>query len=244
MESCSAMKEIFILQHAAHEAPGFFAELLHQHGLAFRVLHLYAGESLPRGVDAMRGLIMMGGPMSVNDEAIYPWLVPEMMLIRQAVAAGIPTLGHCLGGQLVSKALGGVVSRNQVQEVGWHEVEKVASAAYTPWLENLPDRFSAFHWHGETFSLPPGAVHLLRNAHCEHQAFAIGAHVLGFQCHPEMTQDMVMQWTEVMGDDLLRASDSVQDAESIRHDLPDKIRRLNAVARWLYRPWFAQILLP
>lgn len=233
------MNHVLILQHAAHEGPGFFAELLHEHQLDFRILRLDLGDPLPDHTEHLHALVMMGGPMSVNDEHLHPWLAPEMALIRQAVARGIPTLGHCLGGQLISKALGGVVSRNAVSEIGWHPVEAVTNS---PWLADLPPRFTLFHWHGETFSLPPGAVHLLRNTHCENQAFAIGDHVLAFQCHPEMTADMVRQWTQSMNADLQNTGDAVQNAAQICTALDEKITSLNQHARRLYQHWFEHLL--
>lgn len=230
------MKEIFILQHAAHEGPGFFAELLREHGLAFRLLRLDLGEAVPARADHLRALVMMGGPMSVHDEHIYPWLAPEMALIRQAVAVGIPTLGHCLGGQLISKALGGVVRRNAVMEIGWHAVEQTQ---HSPWQQDLPSSFDMFHWHGETFSLPPGAALLLRNTHCEHQAFAIGEQVLGFQCHPEMTVEMVQQWSE--GAETQQSGAAIQNTAQICAVLDEKISALNQYARKIYRRWLAQL---
>lgn len=124
--------------------------------------------------------------MSVNDD--LPWLQPVFELIRTAVADGVPVIGHCLGGQLISKALSGAVTRNPVKELGWGEVMATAAAA-RDWLGDL-ERFAAFHWHGETFAIPPGATRILRSAYCENQAFVMGPH-LGMQCHVEMTAAMI-----------------------------------------------------
>ena len=112
----------------------------------------------------------MGGPMSVNDD--LPWLLPVFDLIRAAVAASVPVIGHCLGGQLISKSLGGVITKNPVKELGWGEVETTDAAARV-WVGDL-ERFEAFHWHRETFSIPSGATRILKSAFCENQAFEIG----------------------------------------------------------------------
>lgn len=234
------MSEILILQHAEHEGPGFFGELLREHDLPFRILRLDLGETVPTSLDGIRALVMMGGPMSVNDEQAYPWLAPEMALIRQAVAAGLPTLGHCLGGQLISKALGGMVGPNPVKEIGWHAVERTPAGADSPFLRELPRRFELFHWHGETFTLPAGATHLLRNENCEHQAFSIGEHVLAFQCHPEVTAEMVRDWCGDMAADLASRDPAVQSPATMQQGLEARASHLHEIARRLYAPWLAR----
>ncbi|MEW5790663.1 MAG: type 1 glutamine amidotransferase [Pseudomonadota bacterium] len=235
------MSEILILQHAEHEGPGFFGELLREHDLPFRILRLDLGETLPTALDGIRALVMMGGPMSVNDEQAYPWLAPEMALIRRTVAAGLPTLGHCLGGQLIAKALGGTVKSNPVKEIGWHPVEKTPAGVDSPYLQNLPQCFELFHWHGETFTLPEGAVHLLRNDNCEQQAFSLGTHVLGFQCHPEVTAVMVRDWCSDMAEDLVSQSPAVQTPIDMQQDLEARVSRLHETARAIYAPWLARV---
>lgn len=235
------MSEILILQHAEFEGPGFFGELLREHKLPFRVLRLDRGEALPSTLEGIRALVMMGGPMSVNDEDQHPWLAAEMALIRQAVTTGLPTLGHCLGGQLIARALGGTVSRNPVKEIGWHAVEKTPAGAQSPYLKDLPQRFELFHWHGETFTLPEGAVHLLSNENCANQAFSIGGHVLGFQCHPEVTADMVRDWCSDMDEDLDGPSPAVQTPQVMQQDLESRIQGLQQTARAIYAPWLARV---
>ncbi|MEK8089498.1 type 1 glutamine amidotransferase [Thermithiobacillus plumbiphilus] len=235
------MSEILILQHAEFEGPGFFGELLREHELPFRVLRLDRGEALPGTLEGIRALVMMGGPMSVNDEDQYPWLGPEMALIRQAVTTGLPTLGHCLGGQLIARALGGTISRNPVKEIGWHAVEKTPAGMDSPYLHALLQRFELFHWHGETFSLPEGAVHLLGNENCTNQAFSIGGHVLGFQCHPEVTARMVRDWCCDMAEDLESLSPAVQTPQTMQQDLESRIQGLHETARAIYAPWLARV---
>jgi len=193
------------------------------------------GSAVPRDPRRFSGLVFMGGPMSVNDE--LPWIAPVLELIREAVRKDVPVLGHCLGGQLISKAFGGAVRANAVKEIGWGEVRVADNALARAWLGDLQS-FDSFHWHGETFSIPPGATRLLENAHCANQAFAIGKH-LGMQCHVEMTEDMVKAWTRSGADEIREASASpgVQQAAEIETNLKDRLGALHEVANRLYDRW-------
>jgi GMP synthase-like glutamine amidotransferase len=133
-------------------------------------------------------LIVLGGPMSVNEEDAFPWLRPEKRFIRDAVLNGIPTLGICLGAQLIASAMGARIYKHAHKEIGWFDITA------TPNRENcfqFPERCLAFHWHGETFDLPPGAIHLARSQGCENQAFQIGRHVIGLQFHLETTPESI-----------------------------------------------------
>ena len=176
----------------------------------------------------------MGGPMSVNDD--LPWLPPTFALIRQAVEQGIPVIGHCLGGQLMSKALGGSITRNPVKELGWGEVT-VTDPAAQDWLGDL-DRFEAFHWHGETFSIPPGATRILKSAWCENQAFVMGPH-LGMQCHVEMTEAMIRLWNKGWAEEQATPGPSVQLPDEMVVRLEERIAAMRAAADRLYAHWIA-----
>ena len=174
--------------------------------------------------------------MSVNDDC--PWIAPVLALIRCAVSADIPVLGHCLGGQLISKALGGVVSKNQVKEIGWGEVTVAENVEACRWFGELRG-FNGFHWHGETFALPVGATRVLSSKFCENQAFSLGKH-LGFQCHIEMTEAMIRNWCAIGGDEIAAAAASAgvqQPAEILDAALAENIRALNAVADTVYSHW-------
>ncbi|MBT9613816.1 MAG: type 1 glutamine amidotransferase, partial [Burkholderiales bacterium] len=162
------MKPVAIFRHSQTEGPGYFATFLTQHNIPLELIKIDAGDPVPTDVSAYSGLVFMGGPMSVNDD--LPWIVPVLNLIREAVRQDIPVLGHCLGGQLISKALGGAVTKNPAKEIGWGEVSIVDQAAARAWFGDAPDKFLSFHWHGETFSLPPGATRILESPHCANQA--------------------------------------------------------------------------
>ena len=231
------MKPIYIFRHFACEGPGYFAEFLERRQIPYRIVALDQSEPVPANIDAMSGLVFMGGPMSVNDP--LPWIAEELKLIREARDDQLPVLGHCLGGQLIAKALGAQVRVNAVTEIGWHPVEK----ADTPsaWLTALPSRFEVFHWHGETFDIPAGATHLLRSAWCENQAFVLDS-LLAFQCHVEMTAPMVRVWADLNRETLAQPSASVQSHEAIVAALEERVSNLQAIAETFYQPWLGSVL--
>lgn len=227
-------KEIVIVRHAAHEGPGYFAEFLDRHALRYRLIRIDRHEPLPERVGDIPGLVFMGGPMSVNDN--LPWIPKALNLIRQAIAAGVPVLGHCLGGQLMAKALGGRVGSNRVKEIGWLPVEIVDGPVAAHWFDGLPERFEAFHWHGETFSIPPGATRLLASRACRNQAFALGKS-LGLQCHIEMTPELIRSWAGAGTREIARPSSTVHSRRRMHIALPERLARLHRVADVLYTHW-------
>lgn len=233
------MKPIAIFRHSPVEGAGYFALFLSQHRLPWQMIHIDQGEAVPTDASAFSGLVFMGGPMSVNDD--LPWIAPVLKLIRDAYAQDIPLLGHCLGGQLISKALGGVVSKNPVKEIGWGAVDVADNEIAREWFGDI-QQFDAFHWHGETFSLPSGAVHLLSSVNCENQAYAIGKH-LAMQCHVEMMEPMIRDWCEVGAEEISSASSSpaVQSAQVMQQEMSDKLPALHHVAEHLYRQWLRGI---
>jgi GMP synthase-like glutamine amidotransferase len=229
------MKPIAIFRHAATEGPGYLAEFLDERHIPWQLIAIDEKDAVPQSVSAYSGLVFMGGPMSVNDD--LPWIAGTLNLIRDAVARDIPVLGHCLGGQLISRALGGVVGRNPVKEIGWGKVTVTDSEIARAWFGNVCD-FQAFHWHGETFTLPPGAVHLLSSAHCVSQGYAIGPH-LALQCHVEMTGAMIASWCEIGAPEVAAnlASPAVQSAQMMQQQAALKLAQLHRVAERLYTQW-------
>jgi GMP synthase-like glutamine amidotransferase len=234
------VRPIAIFRHAATEGAGHFATVLERQNLPWQLIAIDAGMPVPASPEAFSGLAFMGGPMSVNDD--LPWIDAELTLIRAAVEADIPVLGHCLGGQLMAKALGGSVTRNPVKEIGWGEVKLVDSPGARAWFGDIPG-FTAFHWHGETFTLPPGAEHVLASAHCTNQGFVLGKN-LALQCHVEMTPEMIGEWCRV-GAGEIAASDSVavQRPEAIVAQIAANLAPMQAVAERLYARWLAGLRL-
>jgi len=232
------MKPVRIFRHIDCEGPGYLAERLQYRDVPFELVRIDAAEPVPEGLDAVSGLVFMGGPMSVNDD--LPWIGQELALIRRAAAAGMPVLGHCLGGQLLAKALGGEVGPNPVKEIGWHAVRRAERAGSSRFAAAIPDSFEPFHWHGETFSLPQDAVLLLENDACAHQAFAVDR-MLGFQCHVEMTGELVREWVSRYADELSDPSSTVQSAAAILADLERRTAAMQRVADGIYDAWIATL---
>jgi GMP synthase-like glutamine amidotransferase len=175
-----------ILKHVDYEGLGSIETWLASASAQVSVTELYREPRLP-ATSGFDWLIVMGGPMSVNDVALYPWLDAERELIGEAIASDKIVLGICLGAQLIASALGARVYANREPEVGWHGIELIADAPEACALSGLPCSFEAFHWHEDTFDLPPGASRLARSRGCENQAFAVGGRVLGLQFHLEVT---------------------------------------------------------
>jgi GMP synthase-like glutamine amidotransferase len=229
------MKPVAIFRHAASEGPGYFATYLDRRSVPWRVIRVDEGEGIPENPREFSGLTFMGGPMSVNDD--LPWIAPALGLIRASVDASIPVLGHCLGGQLVAKALGGIVTRNPVKEIGWGPVDVLENGA--DWFGSGARSFISFHWHGETFSIPPGATRILSSAHCANQAFALGPH-FAMQCHVEMTPELIRAWCrdwEKEVESLARRQPSVQTPAEMLDSVEEKTRTLNAIADRVYDRW-------
>ena len=234
------MNPIALFRHMSTEGPGYFAEFLDEHDIPWQLIRIDEGDVVPNDASQFSGLVFMGGPMSVNDD--LPWITPVLDLIRDAVVRDIPVLGHCLGGQLISKALGGVVRRNPVKEIGWGKATVSDNDVARAWFGDILS-FEAFHWHGETFTLPQGAVHLLSSAHCANQAYALGKH-LAMQCHVEMTEQMIFDWCEVGVDEVDASADSpaVQTIPVIQKQMDFNLPQLHDVARQLYQRWLAGLV--
>jgi GMP synthase-like glutamine amidotransferase len=228
------MQEILIFRHAPHEGPGYLADYLKRHRLPQRLVKIDQGDRIPSSIDGVSGIVLMGGPMSVNDP--LPWIPKLTQLIQLAVNADLPVLGHCLGGQLISQALGGAITKNPVKEIGWLPVSRVDGDVAHSWLDGLPNEFEVFHWHGETFSLPPGATRILASRDCANQAFVIGK-TLAFQCHIEMTAAMVHEWAHVGSSELAPACVTVQSPLAMTVDLDARVGRLQQIADRFYDRW-------
>jgi GMP synthase-like glutamine amidotransferase len=177
---------IHTLQHVAFEGLGSIEPHLSAHAHDVSCTALYKDEALP-GLDDFDWLIVMGGPMSVNDTARYPWLKDELALIRAAIDADKRVLGVCLGAQLIAKALGAAVTPNAHREIGWFPITREASTDRSPLAAVFPPTCEVFHWHGDTFALPDGATLLASSEACGNQAFLYGDHVLALQFHLETT---------------------------------------------------------
>jgi GMP synthase-like glutamine amidotransferase len=234
-------KPVVIFRFLAHEGPGYLGDFLDANNIPWQLIKVDEGEAEPLSILAYSGMVLMGGPMSVNDD--LPWIEPILSLVREAKDNDIPVLGHCLGGQLMSKALGSEITKNPIKEIGWGEVKVSNNQVAKNWFGNI-EIFNAFHWHGETFALPEGSVHLLASPYCQNQAWSIGKH-LAFQTHIEMTADMVKKWCEEGADELRESATSiaVQQANAMQQELPLHVFFLQKVAKQVYTQWIKNLKL-
>jgi len=228
------MQPVAIFRFSPTEGPGHFAEWLDARGVPYHLIALDQGGSVPADPRAFSGIGMMGGPMSANDE--LPWNAPLLSLLHDAVAADVPVLGHCLGGQLLAKALGAKVWRTSTPEIGWGEVSVLDGDSADAWFDGR-DRFTTFQWHYEVFALPEGATRVLTNTFNPDQAYTLGKHI-GFQCHIEMTRPMVETWCRTGAAELpAHTRGPTQSKVDLFVDLDQRLAELSRVADGVYAQW-------
>lgn len=204
---------IHSLQHVPFEDIGSMALDFQTRAYHLSTTHWYRGDEAPE-LSSFDALIVMGGPMGIYDEAEYPWLTDEKMLIKNAIAAGKIVLGICLGAQLIADVLGGKVTRNPHKEIGWFPLQIIPQAAAHPVAKILAKYPEVFHWHGDTFAIPDGAVWLARSEGCAHQAYSYQDRVFGFQFHLETTPASAQALITHCAEDI-DGSRYTQSAESI-----------------------------
>jgi GMP synthase-like glutamine amidotransferase len=231
------VKPIRFFRHIACEGPGYLGTVLDRLQRPYEVVCIDDGHGVPAQFDDVAGLVFMGGSMSVNDP--LTWISDEIDLIQRAQQAGVPMLGVCLGSQLLSKALGGTVSKGKNgQEIGWHSLQWAGGASRISALNDLQEEPLAFHWHGETFSLPPGAELLLSSACYPNQAYVCGKS-LAMQFHIEVTAEMVREWTSLYASDMAEGGGCNQTLDEITRDLEIRIPTLHRLADSLFEHWLA-----
>jgi len=234
------MKPVTIIRHIECEGPGYLEEVLAKFGIEYHLVAIDQGQAIPTSPDDMSGLVIMGGPMSVNDDDI--WISQETRLIQNAIENNLPVLGHCLGGQFIAKALGANIVQNPVKEIGWLPVHASLSESSLPtWTEIFSNPQTVFHWHGETFELPDHSTRLLASQHCANQAFLYKDNVLAFQCHIEMTETMVDEWSALYEDELAEPSDTVQTRAQMLSESERNITPMNKMAEEIYHFWIQQL---
>ena len=228
------MAEVLVLQHVAPETAGRIGDAVVAAGHSLRVVRSFAGEPVPKSLEAVAGLVVMGGPMGVYERDRFPYLNDELRLIEQALRSEQPLLGVCLGSQLLAHALGADVRPGAAKEIGWHGLTLYETAATDLLLSGAPRAFTAFHWHGDVFDLPAGAVGLARSARTAWQAFRYGGKAWGLLFHMEVTEPMVAGMVQAFPDELAGAGLEGQEilAHAASH-LPTLERiATHAFARW------------
>ena len=229
------MLPVAILRFSPTEGPGYFGTWLAAQGRPAHLVALDQGESVPRDPDAFAGIGMMGGPMGANDAT--PWREPLAAFLRRAVDCRIPLIGHCLGGQVLARALGGTVARAPVTEIGWLDAEASDDGAAREWFGGQR-RMTVFQWHYDGFTLPPGSARVLTGAVHANQAYVLDDRHIGLQGHIEMTRELVTTWCEGAPDELPAQSSAAQQSRGdIERDLDARLAALHGVADAVYARW-------
>lgn len=234
------MAFVYVLQHHEAETSGTLGDTLRARGIEARTAAGFAGEPIPRRLGDAAGLVIMGGPMGVSEQERYPFLEDEVALIRDALAHDAPILGICLGGQLLAHALGAAVTKSARPEIGWHPLRLTEAARQDRLWAGLPSPCMAFHWHGDMFDLPRGAVALASSELTPCQAFRSGASAYGLQCHLEVTTPLIEEWLVLWGESLPAAGVT---ADAIRAQAREELPGLGCTAQTVFGAW-ADLIAP
>ncbi len=231
------MQPVLILQHLSSDGPAYLGSWLARQGVPFEVFDTEAGHTYPADLRPYGALAILGGEMSANDA--LPSLRQAERLFLQALERGVPTLGHCLGGQLMARALGAPVTAATAPEIGWQGLQVADSASAAAWF-GPPGEHRVFEWHSETFALPEGAELLAGNAACAHQAFAIGPH-LAMQFHVEADAEKITRWAADADpqDDVAPRRPTVQGPATMRAGIALHLAGQQALADRIYARWLA-----
>ncbi len=229
------MRPVLVLQHLHEDGPAYLERWLRGHGIAFDLRNTEGGDAYPESIDGFAALAVLGGRMSANDP--LPSLRDAERLIVQAIERGRPVLGHCLGGQLMARALGARVAASPAPEIGWQRIDVHAHDEAVAWF-GRPGPHTVFQWHYEAFDLPREAVVLAGSDACAHQAFAIGPH-LAMQFHVELDDEKLHRWAGEVDPALVERHATVQDAATMRAGRHDRLPEQQALADRLYARWWA-----
>lgn len=229
------MSRLLVFQHVAAEPLGTLDARIRARGHRIRFHNFHRDPDSQPNVDRYRGLIVLGGPMNVEEQDRYPHLKTELKAIEEALRQGKPVLGICLGAQLLAHVLGGPVRRHDQHEIGWYDLHTTAAGRTDPVLGVLGERSPVFQWHGCTFGLPRDAVQLARTETCEQQAFRYGTNAYGFQFHLEADRALIERWLGIPSYRAeLEAAGLGHDAEQIRASTGELIQQMQPMAESVF----------
>jgi GMP synthase (glutamine-hydrolysing) len=238
------MKPILALRHVPHEGLGLLADVFVDRRLAYEVLDMPGHDSRSFDTDQWAGLIVLGGPMNVDEIDRFPFLAAEARWIQQAVAADLPVLGICLGAQLLAKASGARVYPNAVKEIGWYPVEWTSDVATDAIFHGCHASSYVFQWHGDTFDLPRGATLLATSPQCRNQAFRVGQTAYGLQFHIEVTAPIIAEWLDEPGNCGELAGLDYIDPQVIHAATPARLPAMTELGRTVLGRWAELCLGP
>ena len=231
LDSAPRRNKILVCQHVPYEPLGTLNPLLKDAGFRLRYVNFGRHPEAEPSIEGYGGLVVLGGPMNVDEVERYPHLRTELRLIENALEAGVPVLGICLGAQLIAKTLGAAVRPSEEKEIGWFDVTLTDDAGRDRLLAPFEPTERVFQWHGDTFDVPRGSVRLAASAACANQAFRYGDNVYGLQFHLEVDEPMIARWLRVEA--MLREIEPLGGelhAERIRDETPQRIQRLKALS--------------
>jgi GMP synthase-like glutamine amidotransferase len=225
------MSRILVLQHVKSEGLGIIGKALRQRGIAVDFLKIFKGDRISKSINGYDGLIVLGGPMGVYEEDVYPFIKDEITLIKNALKNNVPVLGICLGAQLLAKAAGADVYKGKKKEIGWYKVELTDEGKRDGLFIGLPDEFTVFQWHGDTFdlgtdlkSVPSKCLAL--SELFPHQIIKVGKNAYGLQFHLEVTEEMIREWIDVNDKELLSVKSYI-NPKKILKDTPEHIETIH-----------------
>lgn len=233
-----ARPKILVFQHVPYEPLGTLDPLLKEAGFRIRYVNFGREPEHAPSLEGYAALIVLGGPMNVDDVASYPNLATEVRLIQDALARDMSILGICLGAQLLAKALGGAVRPGRSKEIGWYDVDVTEHGREDPVLSAFGQRSRVFQWHEDNIELPPGTAHLASSPDCPAQAFRHGEHAYGFQFHLEVDRPLIERWLTVPANQpALEAARDTVDPARIRAQIASSIDPLMALSRQTFSRW-------
>ena len=215
------MASVLVFQHVATEGLGIIDKALKQKRVAADFIKIFKGERIPNNIHGYDGLIVLGGPMGVYEEDIYPFIKDAVLLIKSALKNDVPILGICLGSQLLAKAAGADVYKGKKKEIGWYKVQLTDEGKRDGLFIGLPDEFTVFQWHGDTFDMgadlksDPSSC-LASSELFPHQIIKVGKNAYGLQFHLEVTEEMIREWIDVNGKELASVQSYINPQEILK----------------------------
>ncbi len=232
--------EILVLQHVEAEGPGLIGAVALENGFSLQTVGLFRGERVPADPLPWCAIVVIGGPMGVYDEEEYPFIPHELRLIESAFRARVPVLGVCLGAQMMARAAGGRVTSGDKKEIGFYDIGLTPEGLGDRLLLGLPEEFTVFQWHGDTFSIPEGARNLASSPLFEHQLIKVGTNSYGLQFHIEVTEHMVREFLTA-GEDELRGVPYIKSPEAIMEEAREVLPAINGLGRAIIKRFLRQI---